>query len=243
MKAPNTRLAYDADWRELIAWCHKRSDPSPLPPLQLIARYYRACGKRGLKAGTIARKHAAVMQRFQVAGADAATLEQLRQLKRDACHALGRGRGRPTEPLSLEPMLTVLAACPTTLSGLRDAAMLALGWISGLRRGELSALTVTDLRETPTGLRLYLRQRNEWLELRHDDAVQSVARLRAWLRSGHIRSGRIFRQVHNSGRVLQPGITGDTIRLIVRSRAATAGLDPRRYSPDSVAIGRRSTPA
>jgi integrase len=66
-------------------------------------------------------------------------------------------------------LLDVLAACPQTrtwktpgraaepdLAGLRDRALLLIGFFAALRRSELSALTVDQVTEHPNGLVLTL---------------------------------------------------------------------------------------
>ena len=46
---------------------------------------------------------------------------------------------------------------PDSLTGLRDRAMLLLGFAGAMRRSELVGLDVNDLKETKAGLRLHIR--------------------------------------------------------------------------------------
>jgi integrase len=47
---------------------------------------------------------------------------------------------------------------PTDLRGLRDRALLLIGWTAALRRGELVALEVADLSFEPEGVVLTIRR-------------------------------------------------------------------------------------
>ena len=55
-------------------------------------------------------------------------------------------------PITAERVRAMAAAAPETLAGLRDRALLLLGFAAALRRSELVALNVEDLEETEGGL-------------------------------------------------------------------------------------------
>ena len=68
----------------------------------------------------------------------------------------------------------MLSHCPDTLRGLRDAALLSLGFAGAFRRSELVALTVADLVEAPDGYRVTIRG-SRMLPLRSGWAVSPDA--------------------------------------------------------------------
>jgi site-specific recombinase XerD len=55
-------------------------------------------------------------------------------------------------------MLSMVATAPDRLSGLRDRALLLLGFAGAFRRSELVALDVADVAETQTGLLVTIRR-------------------------------------------------------------------------------------
>jgi len=59
-------------------------------------------------------------------------------------------------PFLTADLRTVMAQLPDDLLGLRDRALLLVGFAGGFRRSELSALTVEDLRDTPEGIAIRL---------------------------------------------------------------------------------------
>jgi hypothetical protein len=60
--------------------------------------------------------------------------------------------------LELDARRTVVLAIPNDLRGLRDRALLLLGWAAALRRNELVALEVADLGLEPEGVVLTIRR-------------------------------------------------------------------------------------
>jgi site-specific recombinase XerD len=54
-------------------------------------------------------------------------------------------------------MLGMVAMAPDKLAGLRDRALLLIGFGGALRRSELVALDVADIEETETGLLVRIR--------------------------------------------------------------------------------------
>jgi hypothetical protein len=60
-------------------------------------------------------------------------------------------------PATADVLTSIPALCPDTLIGERDRALLALGFAGVFRRSELRAPDVTNLIETPDGLRVLIR--------------------------------------------------------------------------------------
>src|ERR1700761_1089446 len=62
-----------------------------------------------------------------------------------------RGRGQ-TAPLLLPDLRKISAACPNTLAGIRDRALVLLAFAVAGRRSEVAGLMVRDVAEDPNGL-------------------------------------------------------------------------------------------
>ncbi len=94
------------------------------------------------------------------------------------------------------------------LQGLRDRAILLLGFSGAFRRSELAALTVADIEETEAGLRVHIRSSKTDQE--SAGAVVAVIRgnghcpvraLNSWLEAAGITEGPIFRPLTKGGKV------------------------------------------
>jgi integrase len=93
----------------------------------------------------------------------------------------------------------MLAACSTDVQGMRDAALLSVGYDAGLRVSELTAVAVQDLRPQPDGSGLLHLPRSKtdqeglgaWAWLSAD----TMRRVAAWFAEADITEGVLFRRV------------------------------------------------
>ena len=138
----------------------------------------------------------------------------------------------------------VAAACPETLIGRRDRALLAFGFAGAFRRSELLALQVADLTESPDGLRVLIRRsktdqagEGQEIAIPRGTHLRPVETLQAWLAAAAITAGPVFRPVLKGGRV-RPGPLGDDalIRALKR-RVAACQLDPTDFAAHSLRSG------
>lgn len=86
---------------------------------------------------------------------DPVASEAVRQVRRGLVRTYGAAPRRLARPLTVEEIRQIVADIDrTTPIGLRDAAIILVGYASALRRGELVGLTLTDLEHKPAGLLL-----------------------------------------------------------------------------------------
>ena len=146
----NTRRAYASDWKHFSAWCRRQNLP-PLPPdPQIVGLYITACASGAAAADRKPNSVATIERRLS-----ALTLELCPA--RPAARPQGppyrhRARRHPQHPrrppLQKEAVLPedLIAMLETldrgTLRGLRDRAMLLVGFAGGLRRSEIVGLDV-----------------------------------------------------------------------------------------------------
>ena len=139
----------------------------------------------------------------------------------------------------------------STPLGLRDAAMILLGYASAMRRSELVALTLADLEDKPAGLMLTVRRSKtdpdadgEVVAVAHGQhaATDPVAALDAWrdIRGADARPG-----VHpHLGEHASPcNRSPATPCQVLRTRATPPGLDGARITAHSLRAGHATTAA
>jgi len=131
------------------------------------------------------------------------------------------------------------------IKGLRDKAMLLLGFAGAFRRNELVALTVEDIEYAQQGLKVRLR----FSKTDQDGVGRSVAipygrglvcpvlALNQWLSESGITTGPVFRAVNRRGEISGIGLTPQSVALVVKERARAAGLDSAKYSGHSLRSG------
>ncbi len=244
-KATATRRAYQADWADWAAWCAAMGQ-SPLPAApELVAAYLaaRAGGEAPLSMATLARRLVAISAAHRLHGT---RLDTQHPALRATWQGLRRQRGtaqRQVAPATRAVLQAMLAATTDeTLIGRRDRALLLIGYAAGLRRSELVALQVDDIEQLSDGLRLTIRRSKtdqagagEPIGIPRSNTATCAA-LDAWLAAAPITSGRLFRSVDRHGRIGE-ALSDKAVALIVKQRAAAAGLDPALFSGHSLRAG------
>jgi integrase len=243
-KAANTRRAYTADWADFCRWAASRgASPLPCPP-GLLCGYLAALADAGRRASTITRRAAAIAHHHRAAGYDPPTASSaVREVLRGIRHTHGTAPLSKT-PATAELIARMLAACPATLIGRRDQALIALGFAGAFRRTELLALEVADLTEIPDGLRMVIRRSKtdpeaagQEVAIPRGTQLRPVETLHAWLAAAAISDGPLFRPVSKGGTVGPCPLGADGFVRALKRRAAAAGLDPAGFAGHSLRAG------
>ena len=171
---------------------------------------------------------------------EAPLIHQARAKARRAC-------ARPPAPKSANPITrdvleAMLAACDHSLRGVRDRAVLMLGWASGgRRRAEIAGLMREDIDTRPFTEEGLIRLR--LLGTKTTDHARLVLKGRAatalmrWIAAADIAEGPLFRPVSRADRALARGLSPDAIRRIVAQRLAQAGYPPGYAAPHGLRSG------
>ncbi len=243
-RASNTRRAYASDWHHFSAWCAARQ-LTDLPAAPATVALYLADLARDHKVSTIDRRRVAISQAHQIAGYDPPTRDRL---VRETVTGIKRQHGTAQEgkaPAETEVIRRMVETCDESLLGLRNRAILLVGFAGAFRRSELVSLTMADLRFVRDGAVLTLRrsktdQEGQGTEKAipygsHPDTCP-VRALRDWLDQAGITSGAIFRSFR-AGRLQTHAASDRTVAEVVKAAAEAAGLDPALYSGHSLRAG------
>jgi integrase len=198
--------------------------------------YLSFLADRGLSAASIGQRAAAIAHRHRKAGHDAPTTNPVVQ---DALRGIRRTIGaapRRKSAATADRIRLMLDACLQTMIGIRDRALLALGFAGALRRSELVALQVSDLEEVPDGYRVTIRRsktdqtgQGHEIVIPRGLRIRPVAAVQAWLQAASIEDG--------GGHVRSWGLPGHAVAKIVKQYALAAGLDPVEFSGHSLRAG------
>jgi integrase len=160
----NTALAYRSRWRAFEAWCGDAGRVALPATAQTVAAYLTHLAvDRGLKATTADAHLTAIRAVHRGAGVPppdglAARKVVVGAAKREAAHD-GRYGPRKAVPVMAADLPAIVAACDhQTAAGLRDRAVILLGFALLARRSELAALNVSDVEHvTGEGLAVTIR--------------------------------------------------------------------------------------
>lgn len=241
----NTLRAYARDWAHFARWCRQRgADPLPPSP-ELIGLYLADCAAPGdggpaLAISTIERRLSGLARGYGQRGFSldrnnrhiAAALAGLRQ-----SHARPPQRKDPVLPEDIRAMVATLGF---DLRGLRDRAILLLGYAGALRRSEIVGLdarrdATPDQRGrveiTGDGAALALRGKTGWREVLIGRGTTGgtcpVHALERWLDFAKIESGPVFVRISRDGeRALGARLSDKHVARLIKRTVLAAGLRP-----------------
>jgi len=136
-------------------------------------------------------------------------------------------------------------AAPDGLKGLRDQALLLLGFAGAFRRSELVALDVADLEETEEGMRVSIRRsktdqegKGEVIAIVRGSVNCPVKAVKNWLQAISITEGsNVPAGDKGGGRVGNSRLTDKSVASINKAYARRLGLNEADFSGHSLRSG------
>ena len=264
----NTRRAYRCGWRKFAAWCDlRRLNPMTATP-EDVAEFVVAASsgrwrpgvgsqeEKPLALGTIRICLAAINRRYRQRNLESPT----RNVKVAAVlRGLGRladERPRRVKALREHEIRAILERCDDLAAqaehraiGVRDAAVIAVGFAGALRRSEICALRIGDveLLDGPGragGMFLHVRRsktdqlgRGQRVAVPEGAFIRPVERLRRWLALSGAAEGPLFQTLWRGGRPRGRPLHPTDIARLVKRGVSGIGLDPTDYSGHSLRSG------
>lgn len=232
-KAENTRRAYRADAAAFVAWCAGLGrEAMPASP-ETVLLYANALADAGKKPATIRRAVTSIAVAHKAQGLESPcshplVIDGLRGIRRELGTA--QRQAPPVTPAQLRAMSQALGK---DLRGIRDRAMLVLGFAGAFRRSEIGGLAVQDLAFDASGLTITVRRSKTdqegagervGLPFGSDPLTCPVRLVRAWLDAAGIVDGFAFRSVTNGDKVLAEPANGHAVNRAIKRAAKAAGL-------------------
>ncbi|PPD41770.1 MAG: integrase [Methylocystis sp.] len=253
-RSENTRRAYEADWRHFAAWL-RRQGLDPLPPdPQTVGLYLAACmqespGRPALSVSSLERRLSGICWRYRQLGAPLDTSD--RHIS-TVLAGIRRAHARPPaqkEAIFADELLAMMATLEMDLRGIRDRAILAIGFAGGLRRSEIvgldcgpdqtedgagwveiiSGADISSASKNDGGALLQISGKTGWREVEIGRGSRPetcpVALLETWMRLGRISHGPLFRPIaRKNGGVSPERLTDKHVARLVQKTALAAGI-------------------
>ena len=257
----NTNKAYAADWKHFARWCRlKGTDPLPPSPEMIglyLADLAAPAGKapahsasRPLSVSTIERRLSGLAWTYAQRGF---TLDRKDRHIAAVLAGIKRRHGRP--PVQKDAILpdeirAMVATLSHDLRGLRDRAMLLIGYAGGLRRSEIVSLDLGK-DDTPDsggwieflddGALLTLNAKTGWREVEigrgSSDKTCPVQALAQWLHFARIGFGPVFvRTSHDGKRVLNARLSDKHVARLIKSTVLKSGIRAELPEKDRLAL-------
>ena len=152
-------------------------------------------------------------------------------------------RPKQVRGLTRTILAKIIAACPSTLQGSRDAALISVGYDTLCRSSELALMLVEHVKLEDDGVAIIFIPRSK-SDAAGDGRIaylspETAATLFQWLDASGLRSGPLFRALHLN-RPYDGALATSSIRRIIKRATRRAGLDDtsaRELSGHSMRIG------
>ncbi|WP_018240680.1 site-specific integrase [Ensifer sp. BR816] len=242
----NTRKAYASDWKHFTGWCRRQGLTHLPPDPPTVGLYITACASGAATADrkphsvmTIERRLSAITWNYAQRGLPLARKDRHIATVLAGIRNTHAAPPRQKEAVLPEHLIAMLETLDRgTLRGLRDRAMLLVGFAGGLRRSEIVGLDcgrdqTEDGRgwiETfDKGLLLTLRGKTGWREVEigrgSSDATCPVVAVETWIKFARIAKGPLFRRVRAQGKDVGPDRLNDReVARLVKKAALAAGI-------------------
>jgi integrase len=249
-----TLAAYASSWRNWEAWCRARG-VLPLPAAaEALAAYLTERAESGISYGTLDGACSAIAHRHHREGLPDPTADPVvARVRRGLRRIMGTAPRRQAHPLTVPELAQIVASIDADTSiGVRDRAVLLLGYAAALRPSELAALHLGDLAVKSHGLLISIRRSKADQEGRGQvvgvvaglrPGTDPIRALRAWLDIRPDGPGPLFTRAPASRPVTREGIGPRTVSDLVRDRARAAGLGDLGVSGHSLRAGHATTAA
>ena len=246
-----TSQCYASDWRVFVAWCMaagRRPLPASAETLTLYATWLLT--ERHRRTTTAARHMTAVIHQHRRSGLQPPDAKDARDL---LAHVKRRRREQPRGKAALTPdaLRLMLETCdPSSPCGVRDRALILLGFGSGLRRSEITALRLADVSFPPQGIAVEIRHaktdqegkgRTVGVWAGQHELTDPVRAVRRWIEVRGDWEGPLFTRMQRRGRdqfvIGRSGIDGQSVAKAIKRAAKRAGLNSSDFSGHSLRAG------
>ena len=215
-KSAATRAVYETSFHAFLEWANENGQPALPTTLAALTCYCAAMADRGYAVATINKAVAGIASVHHDAGHDMPRGRAMAQVMAGIRRRLGVKQARKS-PILVDDLRKMVA-----VSGLRDRALLLVGFLGAFRRSELAGICVEDVKWVDGGIEILLRRsktdqdgagRVVGLPYAEDPRMCPCRALAAWLVAGRISTGRIFT------------VNGHSVARIVKAAAEKAGVE------------------
>ncbi len=242
--AQQTKIALKKHVAKFNIWLANLGLPADKLTTAVFESYFMDQAAAGLKRSTIDQAKWALESHLTANNlANPMAGNEFRQFLKGLHRIIGFKQNQKKE-LTIEHIM--LMKFPNNLIGLRDQALLLVGFSAGLRRSELIGLDVANLNFTSQGLTIQIK-RSKTNQYAQNEEVSipfalkaefcPVQKLKQWLAEAKIVDGAVFRSFYRNQIVSPRQLTSHHIAIITKKYMAQLNFNPADYSGHSLRAG------
>tara|TARA_Y100000590_G_scaffold461886_1_gene624546 strand:+ start:3319 stop:4317 length:999 start_codon:yes stop_codon:yes gene_type:complete len=262
-KSNNTRKAYEKDWKDFVTFC-KYTKAKYLPAdYPTVSKYLVYCAKiQKLKVSTIERRLASIIFKHRES---LHSIDRKHKLIKNVIEGIKRNFGtkqNSSQALLVEDIKKIVDQIDKETTGgndnnisiarnFRDKSLILIGFLGGFRRSELINLNYEDVERDLEGLKIIIKKSktDQRGSGSHTKGIRKspvgnkycpVYNYENWIKISNIKSGKIFRQINRSNKILEK-LSDKAVALIIKWRAQKAGIDNAKLAGHSIRSGIATT--
>jgi site-specific recombinase XerD len=246
--AKGTYRVYLSDGKIFQQWCqhHQVSSTSATP--ESIALFLTDQFKHGFHPSTLTRRLAAIKFMYLNLGKTSPTDSSivravLKGIKRDE-------KVKPSQPKKaiISSMIKQMVdlCSQNTLRGLRDRALLLVGFAGAYRRSELVAINIEDITWQKEGMDIVIHRSKTDPESKGDykailkaseKTYCPILATQAWINKANLTSGPLFRGIDKKECLKETSLSTDIVYTLIKRCTALLGYEFNDFSPHSLRSG------
>ena len=240
--APSTMKSYYADVQAFVDWCAGEGQPPFPADVDTVCAFLEAQGAEKA-ASTVRRRLYAIRKAHRLMRLPDPTHDEDINLSLRRVRRAKPARPRQAKGLTRDFLDAFIAGEPDTPWGLRNKAMLSLGYELLSRRSELVALKTDDIEFRTDGTLQVIVRRSKADPFGEGRLAftsrATTARLADWLDWRGADIAPLFCPIYQ-GHPIDRALSTTTVKRLIKTAAARAGLDPSvvgEFSGHSLRVG------
>lgn len=249
-RAPLTLKAYKDSWQRFEAWT-KGAGRTPMPAsADTLSLWAVSMLAAGLRVATVEARLSGVAYAHRQAGLKSPICPEVRRVLNGA-RRIRRENTLQKRALTVGQLWKIARVIDTsTVSGIRDRALIVFGFAGAFRRSELSSLDLADVTFTPKGVLVHLRWsktdqfgkgRDIGLWRGENADTCPVRTLQAWIKCRGNQPGPLFYLIQRRSRsgdiMTDRRQSPDNCVQAIKRSIALIGLDAHQYGGHSLRSG------
>lgn len=254
--AKNTIKNYESDWKNFCLWCEQLSiNPLSITSDTLIA-YITTLAEQTYKSSTIQRKISGIVKYCETKNIHINIQDkEFKIVWQGIRRKLGIAK-QGKDPILLKDLEEILKHVPkNTAMGIRDRALLMVGWFSAMRRSEIVQLNWEDITFIKEGIIINIRQsktdkyaEGQKIAILKRRGGCPIKHLRAWREvsadsydkssnNGSEDKETVFCSVNKGDNITGTRLSAIDVARIVKKWAATVDFDVGKIAGHSLRRG------
>ena len=236
-KAANTLRAYQADFKDFLAFCAKNG-LSSMPTEPKILSLYLTHLSATSKFSTLKRRIASISVIHKMKGH---YLDTKHPIIMENLHGIKRIKGsnqKAKKPILINELKLIINAIDQSdqkeKRKIRDKSIILVGFSGGFRRSELVNFEYEDVEFVNEGVKIFIKRSKtdqsgegmtKAIPYFENKLFCPVLSLNNWMDNAKTKSGKVF------------DISDKSVSLIIKKYASLSGLDSNRYGGHSLRSG------